>query len=65
MYVNFFNPLVLFNKIGFIIGTTILFLSLIFIALWFVALNFIDKKIKKTAGFTPVITAVIIKEEKN
>ena len=24
----------------------------------------IDKKIKKTAGFTPVITAVIIKEEK-
>ena len=42
---------------------SILILSVLLIALWFIVLSIIDKKLKKSAGFTPIITAVINKEK--
>ncbi len=42
---------------------SILILSVVLIALWFIVLSIIDKKLKKSAGFSPMITAVINKEK--
>lgn len=66
----FLVPLLLIGVsalIGFLViqwELSVLILSVLLIALWFVILSVIDKKLKKTAGFTPVIIQIINKGEK-
>lgn len=66
----FLVPLLLIGVsalIGFLViqwELSVLILSVVLIALWFVILSIIDKKLKKTAGFTPVIIQIINKGEK-
>ena len=66
----FLVPLLLIGVsalIGFLViqwELSVLILSVVLIALWFVILSIIEKKLKKTAGFTPVIIQIINKGEK-
>lgn len=42
-----------------------LILSVIFIILWYTVLAIIDKRLKRSKGFCPTITSIILKEREN